>query len=158
MKSVIALFMSMLLSAAAFADATEVPPYLKDAVITVTLKNGKVYTYSANTHAVVLRASSNKKKPAEVVIVEKTTVVEKASKQMCEESGFREQKKNRIRLMGGRGPDGVQADTGATSTRIKMSQGLVGGVGYDRSLNEEVNAGVQIMSNGTATLGLGLDF
>ena len=158
MKNILALFVTMMFSVSALADATEVPPFLKDAVITVTLKNGKVYTFSANTHAVVTRASSNKKKPAEIVVVEKTTVVEKTSKQMCEESGYREQKKNRVRVMGGRGPDGVKADTGATSTRISASQGPVGGIGYDRSLDENFSIGAQIMSNATMTLGLGLDF
>jgi len=156
MKKFIALvaLVAAMSSTAVSADATEVPAFMKDAVISVTLKNGKVYQFSGNTHAVVTRASSNKKKPAEIVVVEK----EVASKQMCEESGYREQKMNRVRLFGGRGPDGVKADVGTTSTRVSSSHGPVGGIGYDRSLDETWNVGGQIMSNGAATLGLGLDF
>jgi hypothetical protein len=35
--------------------AQDAPAYLKDATITVTLKNGKTHTYSANDYAVVKR-------------------------------------------------------------------------------------------------------
>jgi len=158
MKNIATLLIAFMFSVSAFADATEVPAYLKDAVITVTLTNGKVYTFSANTHAVVVRASSNKKKPTETAVVEKKVETEKPSKQTCEEAGFRKQKMNRVRVMGGRGPDGVQADVGTTTTVVTQSQGPVGGISYDRSIDDTISVGGQIMTNGTGTVGVGVDF
>jgi hypothetical protein len=157
LNALIALF-AIVFSLNVFADATEVPPYMRDAVITVTLKNGKVYKFSGNTHAVVTRASSNKKKPAEIVIVEKEKVVEKASKQTCEDAGYKEPKLNRVKVMLGAGPDGLETERHQSSVTVKSSVGAVGGLGYDRLIDKDISVGGQIMTNGTCTLGVGLDF
>ena len=150
MKKIIAII-SMIMMSTLYADASKVPSYLKDAVITVKLKNGKEYTFSANTHAVVARDSSNSLKPAQVITVEKETVVEKAVYLECKAP-------NRLRVFAGRGPSGVRVDRNVDSIKVKSDMKAVGGVGYDRMIDEQVSVGAQLMSNGTATLGLGVDF
>jgi hypothetical protein len=151
-KFILSMFLLMQAVAVSAADdATQVPSYLKDAEITVRLKNGKEYKYSANTHAVVTRASSNKKKPAEVIVREKVVIKERIVE-------VAKPTKNRVRLVGGRGPDGLDTDRKSDSVEISTRKGNVGGIGYDRLLDDKISVGAQIMSNGTSTLGLGLDF
>jgi len=153
MKNVLAVLMYMF-SITALADATEVPVYMKDAVIIVILKDGKEYKFSGNTHAVVLRASSNKLKPA--VIVEKVVEVDKLV-EVCSEPA-KELHKNRIRAMIGAGPTGLKTVTDRSTIKVTPKFGPLGGIGYDRLLDEDISVNGQILTNGTATLGLGLDF
>jgi hypothetical protein len=153
MKHVLLVFMFMF-SLSAFADATEVPAYMKDAVITVKLKSGAEYKFSGNTHAVVLRSSSNKLKPA--IIVEKLVEVDKLV-EVCSEPE-KELNKNRIKGVIGAGPTGLKTNTEGTTTKVTSKFGPLLGIGYDRLLNEDISVNGQIMTNGTATLGLGLDF
>lgn len=143
-------FMVLITSTLAFADASVTPPFLKDATITVTLKSGKTYTFSANDHAVVRREKSARQ----------TIVVEKLVEKECKitESQTRAAKPNRLRVFGGRGPDGIKTSESNGVVTLSPSQGAVGGFGYDRSLNDDVSIGGQVMSNETITLGLGLDF
>lgn len=157
MKNIIVGVLAILFTTSALGDATEIPPYLKDATITVKLKNGKEYTFSANTHAVVTRASSNKKKPP--IVIEKTLVVEKAVEKIVEKRVEVSNKtSNRVRLLGGVGPTGVEAEKRGQSIVVSPLYGPVGGLGYDRMIKNNVSVGAQIMSNGTGALGLGLDF
>lgn len=157
------LFVSALLlfSVNALADATVVPPYMVDAVITVKLKDGREYKFSGNTHAVVLRSSSNKLKDPVVVekIVEKVVEVEVEKIVEVEKAEpAKEINKNRARLGLGAGPTGLRAHADGDAIEVAPQIGPVGALGYDRLLNDKISVGGQVMTNGTATIGLGLDF
>lgn len=65
---------------------------------------------------------------------------------------------NRARLIGGVGPKGFDSTTKTNYVEISSKSGVVGGIGYDRLLNEAVSVGGQVLSNGTMALSLGLDF
>jgi hypothetical protein len=152
MKTILILTV-MMFSWTAFADVSEVPSYLKDAVITVKLKNGKEYTFSANTHAVVTRSSSSKKTLPFIVNKEKV-VVEKDKSIKAEKKSHL----NRVRVLGGLGPNGVKASVDGTTVVIKQSRGPVGGIGYDRTVDANLSIGGEIMTNGTGMIGVGVDF
>ena len=133
------------------AEATEAPKYLKGAEITVTLKNGKTYTFKSEEYAVVPRNGMGQ------VVVLQNQLASVAKK--IERKELVKNKKNRIYGLIGRGNTGG-LDTSTNGSRYETTQdvGTVGGIGYQRKLNETINAGVQVQNNGTTSLSLGLDF
>ncbi len=134
--SLIVLGLSMI-GLAAFAN--DVPPALKGAVITVTLKNGQSYSFKAEDHKVVPRIDA---KPAAKLEVAKEAAP----------------KRNRVRLIGGSGPTDLETSVGPSSVTVKSTSGAVGGVGYDRLLNNSLSIGGQALTNETYLINLGLDF
>ena len=134
----------------AYADEKiEVPELFKDSSITTTLKSGKQFTFDGNKYMVVLRKAKPSLEDKSLVSVDKKELVRLQENQ---------QKLNRVRLMGGIGPTGFKSDADANSVDITSKRGALGGVGYDRMLNKSISAGGQVLSNGTYTLGIGLDF
>lgn len=67
-------------------------------------------------------------------------------------------KKNRLRGLAGVGPTGVGLAKSGNSATVFEETGLVLGLGYDRSLNETLNIGIQIQTNETYMLSIGVDF
>lgn len=63
-------------------------------------------------------------------------------------------KKNRLSLVGGTGPTRIVVG----QTQIGLERGLVGGVQYQRMLNDTVSVGVQVQTNETVMGSVGLDF
>ena len=142
------LMILMLLSIPAMA-AEEIPAYMKDGTITVTLKSGKTYTYSLNEYKVVKRGSGLPAGHEAIVELHKKVV----------ELSENQQKKNRVRLMGGYGPSGkLESSVGASSATVKTETGVIGGVGYDRMLNKDISVGGQVQTNKTILLNVGKDF
>jgi hypothetical protein len=139
------LLLAILALSTAILVAEPPPPYLKDGVITVTLKSGEQYHFSANEYMVVKRGA--KRLDSEVV---GTT----------QESHFEEElhNKNRVRLMAGAGPTGMRDARSASSIHIESSYGLVGGLGYDRQISNRFSLGAAGYTNGTLSLGVGYDF
>lgn len=118
------------------AEANDVPPdYLKDAVITVTLKNGETHTFSANTHKVVKRGTSQTKQ---------TPVVVATSKQ--------EQRKVNAFLFVGHGHTGMQVESMGGGYRATEKKGLVLGLGLTRSIHDRIKLGGMVQTNGTMGL------
>jgi hypothetical protein len=131
------IILALLFSVNTIAD--DVPDYMKDGVITVTLKDGKQYTFSTNTHKVVVRGSK----------AVRPTLVKAAE----------ERPKNRVRLLGGYGPSGeLNTTQNSSSVTVKTDSSAVGGVGYDRLLTDKLSIGGQIQTNETVLINLGFDF
>ncbi len=122
-------------------QAEEVPAYLKDGAITVTLKDGSFHVFSTNEYKVVKRTEEAK------------DVIHHGGKTYVQE------RNNRVRVLGGFGPTGgVDVVTGTTSTKITTTNGLVGGAGYERKVNEAVSVGAEALTNKTFMMSIGLDF
>jgi len=125
------------------------PKYLEDSTITVTLKSGKEYKFSGNEWMVVRRhlavcPVSGESGPAPEL---KVTV----------HNSYPEYK-NRVRLLGGVGPNGFDDKSSSTSLTVGTTDGMLGGVGYDRMLDKHWSVGAQVFTNRTYTLGVGFDF
>lgn len=124
---------------------TDVPTYLKGAMIVVRLANGKETTVPAERFKVVPRKQQ--------VIVTKVEVEKRVFCTMNEPS------KNRASLVGGYGArNGLKTTTNGTTTTVETSSGMVGGLQYQRMLNDRLSIGVQGQTNNTGSLLLGLDF
>lgn len=128
--------------------AQDMPKYLKGAKVTVTLKNGKKYTFKSEDYAVVPRNGMGKVKQ------QLATVIRKIEKKQLVKN-----KKNRVYGLIGRGIDGdMNVSTNGSRYSVEQDKGTVGGIGYQRKLNETLNLGIQVQSNSTTSLSLGLDF
>lgn len=154
MKKIFCLIVLLNISNVFAEDKPVVPKILKDSRITTVLKNGKQVSFDGNEWMVVRRKAPKKVVAASIVpfIVKEQipvplVVVKKIS-----------QKMNRARLIGGVGPKGLDTSTFANYVEIKTKSGVIGGIGYDRMLDEAVSVGGQVLSNGTMAVSLGLDF
>lgn len=67
-------------------------------------------------------------------------------------------KKNRVKLFGGFGPNGVSAATEGNKAVAYEEKGAVLGLSYDRLLNKTISVGAQIQTNETMLLSVGFDF
>lgn len=131
----------LLCSIIAFAE--EIPSYMKDGTIIMTLKDGKKYTFSTNEYKVVRRGSNKKKQDAAPSKKEESPVA---------------QNKNRVRVMGGFGPAKLETTKNSDSATVRLKNDKVGGIGYDRLITDRVSIGGQAQSNGTYLFNIGLDF
>lgn len=130
----------MILSFALIAKAEEIPDYMKDGEIVVTLKDGRKYTFSTNEWKVVRRGSKAKEQPARLAETPETN-------------------RNRIRVLGGVGPSGgLNISSTPSSATISTDSGAVLGVGYDRLINDKLSVGGQIQTNDTVLINVGVDF
>lgn len=130
------------------AQAEEVPSYLKDGVITVTLKDGKVYTFSANEYKVVKRGA--KAKP--IAKVEK-------SEQQAPAAPVQESHKNRISLLVGHGLTGkMNISSGPSTVDVQQDRDVIGGVMLQRDLNKDYHLMGGALTNKTFLLGVGVGF
>jgi len=154
MKKLILLF---LVAAPAFAS-------VEKGTITVKLDNGTVREYPADKYLVV------KRRTKKVVVVAKAATTSKStsttSDNLTVTSAHAEavpapaegNRRNRVRLMAGLGPNGVKVEGGPTQYLVSPAQKLVGGVGYSRLLTDRWSVDAQALTNKTYTLGLGFDF
>ncbi len=134
------LLLSLIIIGAVYGE--EVPPALKDAVITVNLKDGKKATFSANQWKVVPRID----KPAE------------KSKPAEQTSSSESSLNNRVRILGGVGPQGFHLNQDTSKINVSDRNKIVFGLGYDRRIYKRLSIGGEAISNGTYLLNLGLDF
>jgi hypothetical protein len=123
--------------------STDVPSHLKGATITVTKADGTSSNVPAEQFKVV---------PRKQQFITKHTQSGKIVS--CEGLSA----KNRVRLMGGVGPNGLKESRSGTTVTIKSRQSEVFGAGYDRLLTDKFSLGLQGFSNGQGTIGLGIDF
>jgi len=70
----------------------------------------------------------------------------------------RKLKRNRIKLLGGYGPTGVDVTRTATRATVREVEGLVLGLSYDRLITETISLGVQAQTNETYLVSVGFDF
>lgn len=129
----------------AFAD--EAPAYLKDGVVTVTLTDGKTYTFSSNEYAVVPREQMGESLPQEII-----ESVQRLSKLTAMKSA--------VKIYGGYGADGYSVSHTATGAKVKQSYGLNYGLGLQHSLTDTTFVDGILIFNQSGTQGglLGLGF
>lgn len=134
---------AILLSVFSAQAQEEVPAYLKDSVITVTLKDGKVYTFSGNEYKVVRRGS--KAKPVEAEL-QKVTIVNHV------------RKRNRLVVHGGMGFDGLDVSNLNNTVTVKQSKEPVFGISLSRDFDYDFSLSATVLTNQTYLLGVGQDF
>jgi hypothetical protein len=150
MKKMLFLLVLISVNVVAADEKPIIPELLKDSKIVTTLKNGKQVSFDGNEWMVV-RRKAPKKLEEKLVLLPSDQSAAQVRKQPA-------QKMNRARLIGGIGPKGFDSTAKANYVEINSKSGVIGGVGYDRLLNEAVSIGGQVLSNGTMALSLGLDF
>ena len=150
---------AMLLSLQAYAECTEelseeivmetkeittdVPSHLKGATIIVRLADGRESSVPAEKFKVVPRKQQ--------FVVSKT---ERSKLLSC-----RENKKNRVSLLGGHGAQsGLTSKQSGNTVEVESDVGIVGGAQYQRMLNDMLSVGAQIQTNKTGSVLLGVDF
>lgn len=141
------LVLMVLFSATCFAQET--PPYLRDAVITVVLKDGQTHVFSANEYAVIKR--QEKKLPVEDSQVEPTPTIiaqpkVKAHKHII--SGEVLSSRN----------GGIKDRVSGNSIEIETERKIGVGVMYQNNIHKNMYLGGRIDSNGGAGINLGLGF
>jgi hypothetical protein len=119
---------------------TNVPNHLKGAKIIIRQADGSESIVPAEKFKVVPRKQQ--------FVTTKTTMLCRASE------------KNRVAALGGYGPTGAlknrKEDT--KTTVVDTKEGVVGGLQYQRKLNDKFSLGVQGQSNKTFSLIFGFDF
>ena len=149
MKLIIAAILTLVSSAAL---ASEVPAYLKDGTITVTLKNGKQYTFSANEYMVVKRGASSPK--LEVAKQEVQALQEKLQQEVAKPKRLKHIVSGEVVHSNG----GLDTERGANTVNVRSKKELGVGLQYQYNIFKDVYMGGRVDSNGGAGLNLGLGF
>jgi hypothetical protein len=124
---------------------TDVPSHLKGAKIIIQQADGKISEVPAEKFKVVPR------KQQRIV-----TKVASQTLKSCKEISFR---KNRVSALAGIGQkEGLSKDVSPDRIDVETRTGLVGGLQYQRSLNDRFSVGAQAQTNKTGSLMIGLDF
>lgn len=153
----------ILLSTSAFGseyETIETPEYLEDAVISVTLKNGKTHHFDANEWAIVNR-QQKKKKPVVKWKQKQCPVCPKVEPQIKEKIVEKEVpvfKKNRISLLAGYGPIGLDTKVLGESTKVfqvEKSFGPVSGLRYTRMFGPTWSGSFEYLTNHTMAAAIG---
>lgn len=125
---------------------TDVPSHLKGAKICIFKESTGYQCVPAEKFKVVPRVQQ------EVVTHTKQT-----NSLMCVVKADKE--KNRLSIMAGNGPkEGLERSKTASKVTVESRVGTVGGVQYQRLLTDRISAGVQVQSNESALVNIGLDF
>jgi hypothetical protein len=125
--------------------STDVPSHLKGAIIIIVQADGKKSAVPAEKFKVVPRKQ-------ERLITKVATNTLKT----CQQS---REFKNRVSILGGRGAkEGLTKEVTPGKVEIESRVGAVGGLQYQRLLNDRISVGVQGQTNKTGLLSIGLDF
>lgn len=121
---------------------TDVPSHLRGAVIVVRLSDGRETTVPAEKFKVVPRKQQ--------FIVAKTYQL---NRQVCTPD------KNRLSLLAGKGPqNSLDVDKTGSKVTVETDYGAVGGLQYQRMVNDDISIGIQGQTNESILLNVGLDF
>ena len=129
-----------------FAQST--PEYLKGGEITVTLKDGKSYKFSADEYAVVKR--NTKSAPSPAPAEPKNTEVVSAPRS--------EAHKVIVSLELARGQKGIQTSDSSTKTTIEAQSQYGLGVQLQLRVTEDVYIGGRIDANNAGAISVGKGF
>lgn len=148
MKMITLLITVIMFSVQGFA--ADMPEYMKDGTITVTLKDGKTYKFSTNEYKVVKRESAKE----ETATVKETKVAKgPVSKQE------KQADKYRLTLLAGYGYTGKLKETSSPSTvNVEQEQGLIGGLAGQVDVSKDVHLMGIIQTNQSFLLGIGKGF
>lgn len=132
------------------ALAQEVPGYMKDGVITVTLKNGKQYTFSANEYKVVSRKASPKQELAK----------QEEAKPQGNYRAPAEPKRLKHIVSGEvvRSNGGLDTKTRSNDVEVRNKKELGLGLQYQYNFHGDMFMGGRVDTNGGAGLNLGVGF
>lgn len=133
--------------------AEDIPTYLRDGVITVTLKDGKQYTFSANEYKVVKRESSAK--------ISQVTTASKQAQEQVNQSAQPEVAKRHKHIVSGelvRSKNGLDTTTRSNEVDIKTKKELGVGIQYQYNVYEDLYMGGRVDSNGGAGINIGVGF
>lgn len=139
MKKII-LVLILFLAIPSFAN--DIPSYLKDGTITVTLKDGKTYTFSTNEYKVV----SRKQVKTQLVNPVLTKVEHK------------ETKKNLVSIEAVSSQNGLDVEHSASTTNVETKRKVGAGLMYQRNFYKNYWFGGRVDSNGGGALNLGVGF
>lgn len=123
----------------------QMPSYLKDATIIVTLKNGKNYNFNISKWKVVPRDSEcpKVKETVELMHQYSSTVY----------------RPNRFSLIGGYGKNGkLTTSIQGSNVLISPSNGFLFGVQYQRNIYDRFSLGLQFLNNSSYLGTIGIDF
>ena len=124
---------------------TDVPSHLKGATIIVRLADGRESSVPAEKFKVVPRKQQ--------------FIVTKLETSKVKSCTTNDPLKNRVSLLGGYGArNGLDVSTAGSTTTVESSSGVVGGLQYQRMLNDRLSFGVQGQTSETGSLLIGLDF
>jgi hypothetical protein len=146
-------FLIAILASTSVLAVGPAPEYLKGGVITVTLKNGKTYTYSADEYAVVKRGQESKPLPL-------------ASKDSSEESVPAPQQaetkveghKNIISVGAVRSQRGLNVTENANSVEVSSKKQIGAQLQYQRRVTDKVYLGGQLDTNQGVGVNIGVGF
>lgn len=123
---------------------TDMPAHLEGATIIVRLKDGRESVVPAEKYKVVPRQQQ--------FIVTKTS---RTSALVCVD----EKDRNRVSLLGGKGPKGgLDVNRSGDTVTVESQYGAVGGLQYQRLITEDISVGGQVQTNDSIMLNIGLDF
>lgn len=153
------LIMTLVLSSLSLF-AQEQPAYLKDAVITVTLTNGKEYKYSANEYAVIKRNAKAKE-------VESLAVFEKSPedknrelfKQSLDTQAIANAKKKNILSVGAvSSQKGFSTSSSASTINVDTKRKIGGELMYQNNIYKDYYLGGRLDTNGGGSVNFGIGF
>lgn len=133
--------------------AEDIPTYLKDGVITVTLKDGKQYTFSANEYKVVKRGSKAKVEVAQEEI-------KQAQEEVSKPAQVVESKRHKHIVSGElvRSENGLDTTTQANEVNIKTKKEIGVGIQYQYNIYRDLYLGGRFDSNGGTGINFGVGF
>jgi len=137
------------------ALAQEVPKYLKDGKITVTLKNGKTYEYSANEYMVVKR--KDKATPTKIVAAA-PVVTDEGTKVVRSEPAEQKRHKHIVSVEAMNSQRGLRSSTSPNMVDVETKREFGLGLQYQNNFYKDLYLGGRIDTNGGAGVNLGLGF
>jgi len=145
----LAMIVTMLFSASALAVGPA-PEFLKGGVITVTLKNGKTYTYSADEYAVVKRGAKKAEKQDEET--------QKETKEVVAQTAPTKDDKNIISIGLVRSQRGFNTAMNGSTVDVETKKELGASIQYQRQIKDGLYLGGRLDSNSGAEISLGKGF
>lgn len=155
MNKFIAIILTLTLSIPAFAVGPA-PKELQGGTITVTLKNGKTYTFSADEYAVVKRGSEATVTKAQAVEIAQTHMDEgrrQGAKAQDEKIG-----KNIISVGAVRSKNGFDEKMTSSTVDVKSRYDVGASVQYQRRFDDNKYIGGRIDTNSGAEINIGVGF
>ena len=131
-------------------QAQTAPAYLKDATITVKLKNGQEYIYSANEYAVVKRGSKK---------IEVDTSVPQVARQAPAQESSPKRHKHIIsgELLSSR-DGGLKEKSTSSTVEVETERRVGAGIMYQNNIYKDLYLGGRVDTNGGAGVNVGVGF
>ena len=134
--------------------AGDAPAYLKGGTITVTLKDGKSYKFSADEYAVVKRGAES---VPLIILMPDPAQSHKKSVPVATSSSS-SKTKNIISIGLVRSNRGFSVDHGSNVVSVTQKKEFAGSIMYQRNIQDELYLGGRVDANSGAEVNLGLGF